>query len=221
MYFVTRLPRTNGGFIAIWVIVDRLTKSAHLLPIRKTFTITQYADLYIIEIVRLDGIPVYIVSDRDPRFTYAFWKSLHQALGRKLLFNIDFHPQTDEQSERVSPMKGVTRFGKMGMLSPRFIKPFEILERVGTLAYRAALPPNLTGVHNVFHVSMLQKYMSNSSHVLNYEPLQLTPHLSFDERPTQKLDRQEKRLQNKLIWMIKVKWLNHSEERLLGIPKPR
>ncbi|XP_073035230.1 uncharacterized protein [Primulina eburnea] len=113
---------------------------------------------------------------------------------------------------KVAPMKGVMRFGKKGKLSPRFIGPFEILERVGTLAYRVALPPSLSGVHNVFHVSMLRKYMSNPSHVLNYEPLQLTPHLSFEERPTQILDRQEKRLRNKVIQMVKVKWLNHSEE---------
>ncbi|XP_073041943.1 uncharacterized protein [Primulina eburnea] len=109
-------------------------------------------------------------------------------------------------------MKGVMRFGKKGKLSPRFITPFEILERVGTLAYIVQLPPNLAGVHNMFHVSMLRKYMSNPLHVLNYEPLQLTPHLSFEEKPTQILDRQEKRLRNKVVQMVKVKWLNHSEE---------
>ncbi|XP_073061943.1 uncharacterized protein [Primulina eburnea] len=113
---------------------------------------------------------------------------------------------------KVPPMKGVMRFGKKGKLSPRFIEPFEILERVGTLAYRVALPPNLTGVHNVFNVSMLQKYMPNPSHVLNYEPLQLTPHLYFEERPTQIMDRWEKRLRNKVIQIIKVKWLNHFKE---------
>ncbi|XP_073045811.1 uncharacterized protein [Primulina eburnea] len=116
-----------------------------------------------------------------------------------------------ELAALVAPMKGVMRFGKKGKLSPRFIGPFEILERVGTLAYRVALPPNLAGVHNVFHVTMLRKYMSNPSHVLNYEPLQLTPHLSFEEKPTKILDRQEKKLRNKVIQLVKVKWLNHSE----------
>ncbi|XP_073030644.1 uncharacterized protein [Primulina eburnea] len=109
-------------------------------------------------------------------------------------------------------MKGVMRFGKKDKLSPRFIGPFEILERVRTLTYRVALPPNLARVHNVFHVSMLRKDMSNPSHVLNYEAFQLTPHLSFEERPTQILDRHEKRLRNKVIQMVKVKWLNQSEE---------
>ncbi|XP_042400952.1 uncharacterized protein LOC121990981 [Zingiber officinale] len=109
-------------------------------------------------------------------------------------------------------MKGVMRFGKKGKLSPRFIGPFEILDRVGTLAYRVALPPNLAGVHNVFHVSMLRKYLSNPSHVLHFEPLRLAPNLSYEEKPTQILDRQERKLRNKVIKMVKVKWLNHSEE---------
>ncbi|XP_073061859.1 uncharacterized protein [Primulina eburnea] len=104
-----------------------------------------------------------------------------------------------------TPMKGVMRFRKKCKHNHRFIGPFEILEIVGTLAYRVALPPNLAGVHNVFQVSLLRKYMSNPSHVLNYEPFQLTLHLSFEEKPTQILDRQEKRLRNKVIQMVKVK----------------
>ncbi|XP_073313515.1 uncharacterized protein [Primulina huaijiensis] len=110
-------------------------------------------------------------------------------------------------------MKGVMRFEKKDKISPRYIGPFEILERVGTLAYRVALPPNLVGVHNVIHVSMLWNYISNPSHVLNYEPLQLTQNLSLEETPTQILDRHERRLRNKVIHMVKVKLLNHSEEQ--------
>lgn len=106
---------------------------------------------------------------------------------------------------KIAPMKGVMRFGKRGKLSPRFIGPFEILERVGTLAYRVALPPRLSSVHNVFHVSMLRKYISNPTHVLSYEMLDLTPELSYEERPIQILDRQERRLRNKTIQMIKVR----------------
>ncbi|XP_042386892.1 uncharacterized protein LOC121978642 [Zingiber officinale] len=110
---------------------------------------------------------------------------------------------------KVAPMKGVMRFGKRGKISPRFIGPFEILDRVGTLAYRVALPPNLTRMHNVFHVSILRKYMSNPSHVLNFEPLQLTHDLSYDERPIQILGRQERKLRNQTVRIVKVKWLNH------------
>ncbi|XP_073154215.1 uncharacterized protein [Henckelia pumila] len=109
-------------------------------------------------------------------------------------------------------MKGVMRFGKKWKLAPRFIGPFEILDRVGELAYRVALPPNLDGVHNVFHVSMLRKYVSNPSHVLSVEPLQLSPHMMYEERPIRILDRQERRLRNKSISIIKVRWQNHSDE---------
>ncbi|XP_073119145.1 uncharacterized protein [Henckelia pumila] len=104
------------------------------------------------------------------------------------------------------------RFEKKGKLAPSFIGPFEILDRVGALAYRVAFPPNLDGVRNFFHVSMLRKYISNPSHVLSLEPLQLTPHMTYEERPIRILDRQERRLRNKSIPMIKVRWQNHSDE---------
>ena len=89
---------------------------------------------------------------------------------------------------RVSPMRGVKRFGKKGKLSPRFVGPFEILERVGQVAYRLALAPALAGVHNVFHVSMLRKYISDESHILSYGDLALDSDLSYEERPVQVLD---------------------------------
>ncbi|XP_073120516.1 uncharacterized protein [Henckelia pumila] len=114
---------------------------------------------------------------------------------------------------RVAPMKGVMRFGKKGKLAPRFIiPPFEILDKVGALAYRVGWPPNLDEVHNVFHVSMLRKYVSNPSHVLSIEPLQLPPHMTYEERPIQILDRQKRRLRNKSFPMIKVRWQNPSDE---------
>ena len=74
---------------------------------------------------------------------------------------------------KVSPVKGVMGFGKKGKLSPKFVGPFEILKRIGKVAYELALPPTLTGLHNVFHVSMLRKYIPDPSHVLNYEPLKI------------------------------------------------
>ncbi|KZV52548.1 Gag protease polyprotein [Dorcoceras hygrometricum] len=101
MDFVVGLPRTFQGFNAIWVIVYRLTKSAYFLSVKTTYDLNRYAELYIKEIVRLHGITSSIVSDRDPRFTSRFWKSLHQDLGTKLNFSTSFHPQTDGQSERV------------------------------------------------------------------------------------------------------------------------
>ena len=100
MDFVVGLPRTRKGHDAIWVIVDRLTKSAHFLPIRRTDSLDQLAELYCREITRLHGIPLSIISDRDPRFTSRFWRSLQQAMGTELRFSTAFHPQTDGQSER-------------------------------------------------------------------------------------------------------------------------
>ncbi|KAL0439630.1 UNVERIFIED_CONTAM: Transposon Ty3-I Gag-Pol polyprotein [Sesamum latifolium] len=100
MNFVIGLPRTFRKHDAVWVIVDRLTKSAHFLPIYQNDSLDKLAELYISEIVRLHGIPTSIVSDRDPRFTSHFWGSLHKALGTKLHFSTAFHPQTDGQSER-------------------------------------------------------------------------------------------------------------------------
>ncbi|KAG8480865.1 hypothetical protein CXB51_025483 [Gossypium anomalum] len=101
MDFVSGLPLTPSKKDSIWVIVDRLTKSAHFIPVRTDFSLQKLAKLYVAEIVRLHGVPVLIISDRDPRFTSRFWKKLHEALGTRLNFSTVFHPQTDGQSERV------------------------------------------------------------------------------------------------------------------------
>jgi hypothetical protein len=100
MDFVMGLPRTRRNHDAIWVIVDRLTKSAHFLPMRKGQSLESLTELYIQEIVRLHGVPISIISDRDPRFTSRLWRQLQSALGTKLKFSTAFHPQTDGQSER-------------------------------------------------------------------------------------------------------------------------
>ena len=99
MDFVTHLPRTSQRHDAVWVIMDRLTKSAHFLAVQMTFTLERFFWLYIREIVRLHGVPVSIVSDRDPRFTAQFWKSFQKAIGTRLTMSTAFHPQTDGQSE--------------------------------------------------------------------------------------------------------------------------
>ncbi|RVW29531.1 Transposon Ty3-G Gag-Pol polyprotein [Vitis vinifera] len=325
MDFVIGLPRTLGGNNAIWVIVDRLTKSAHFLPMKVNFSLDRLASLYVKEIVRMHGVPVSIVSDRDPRFTSRFWHSLQKALGTKLSFSTAFHPQTDGQSERViqvledllracildlqgnwddhlplvefaynnsfqasigmapfealygrkcrspicwndvgerkllgpelvqltvekvalikerlkaaqsrhksyadhrrrdlefevgdhvflkvSPMKSVMRFGRKGKLSPRFVGPFEILERVGTLAYKVALPPSLSKVHNVFHVSTLRKYIYDPSHVVELEPIQIFEDLTYEEVPVQIVDVMDKVLRHAVVKLVKVQWSNHS-----------
>ena len=90
---------------------------------------------------------------------------------------------------KVSPMKGVIRFGKRGKLSPRFIGPFEVLQRIGELAYKLTLPPNLSSVHPVFYVSMLRKYIGDPSHVLDFNTVQLEGDMTYDVEPVAILDR--------------------------------
>ncbi|GJW56139.1 reverse transcriptase domain-containing protein [Tanacetum coccineum] len=275
MDLVTKLPRSSSGYDAIWVIVDRLTKSAHFLPIREDFKTEKLARIYINEIVARHGVPVSIISDRDGRFASHLWQALQKALGTKLHMSTAYHPETDGQSERtiqtledmlracvmdfggswdthlplvefsynnsyhtsikcapfealygrkcrspviwteigesqligpelvqettekifqikerlitarsrqksyadkrrkplefevgdrvllkVSPWKGVVRFGKKGKLAPRYVGPFEIVERVGPVAYRLKLPQELSCVHDTFHVSNLKKCLA-------------------------------------------------------------
>jgi len=100
MDFVTHLPRSVRGHDSIWVIVDRLTKCAHFLPINQKMSLDKLAKLYVKEIVRLHGVPASIISDRDPRFTSRFWQSLQNTLGTQLRMSSAYHPQTDGQSER-------------------------------------------------------------------------------------------------------------------------
>lgn len=90
--------------------------------------------------------------------------------------------------------------------------PFEILERVGTLAYRLALPPQLASVHNVFHVSMLRKYVPDPHHVIDFQPLELREDLTYEEIPSCILDRKEKVLRNRVISYVKVLWQQHDFE---------
>jgi len=99
MGFIGALPKTVKSFDWIWVIVDRLTKSAHFVPVKTGMSVARLAEIYIEQIVKLHGIPSSIVSDRDPRFTSKFWESLQDALGTKLRLSFAYHPHTDGQTE--------------------------------------------------------------------------------------------------------------------------
>ncbi|GJT38034.1 putative reverse transcriptase domain-containing protein [Tanacetum coccineum] len=321
MDFVSGLPRTPSGYDSIWVIVDRLTKSAHFLPMKKTDSIEKLAQLYLKEIVCRHGVPVSVISDRDSLFTSRFWVSLQKALGTQLDLSTAYHPEMDGQSERtiqtledmlracvidfgsswdrhlplvefsynnsyhasikaapfealygrkcrspvcwsevgesqltgpelvrettekivqiknrlltarsrqksyadlkrrltefevgdkvmlkVSPWKGVIRFGKRGKLSPRFVGPFKVIERIGPVAYKLELPDKLRGIHNTFHVSNLKRCFVNDDVVIPLDEVQLDNKLNFIEEPVEIMDRQVKRLKQSRIPIIKVRW---------------
>ncbi|GJZ06936.1 putative reverse transcriptase domain-containing protein [Tanacetum coccineum] len=166
MDFVTKLPKTANGYDTIWVIVDRLIKSAHFLPMRKNDPMERLMKLYMKEVVTRHGVPVFIISDRDGRFTSLFW----------------------------------------GKLNPRYVGPFKVIERVGTVAYKLELPQQLSQVHNTFHVSNLKKCLSDESLVIPLEELRVDDKLHFIEEPVEVMDREIRQLKRSRIPIIKVRW---------------
>ena len=144
----------------MWVIKDRLTKSAHFLAVRRTFTLENFCRLYIREIIRLHGAPLlirkHLLTAQSRQNSYANRRQ------RPLEFDV-----SDHVFLKVMPKRGGIRFGKRGKLSSRYIGPFEVLEKVGTVAYQLALPLGLSSVHAVFHVSMLRKYTPDLTHVVD------------------------------------------------------
>nr|XP_016442347.1 PREDICTED: uncharacterized protein LOC107767768 [Nicotiana tabacum] len=134
-------------------------------------------------------------------------KSYADKRRRDLVFTIG-----DKVFLRVSLMKGVMLFGKRGKLSPRFIGPYEILDRVGVVAYRLTLPPELSFIHPVFHVLMLRKCISDSSQMIEAPTIPLDKRLSYEEEPMVIVDKQIRKLWSKEIVFVKVLWINHTVE---------
>ncbi|GJZ09900.1 reverse transcriptase domain-containing protein [Tanacetum coccineum] len=198
MDFITKLPKTSNKHDTIWVIIDRLTKSAHFIPTRETDSMETLTRLYIKEIVSRHSVPISIISDRDSHFTSRFWKSLQSALGTQLDMSTAYHPETNGQS--------VIRFGKRGKLNPRYIGPFKILERIGLVAYKLELPEELSNVYNTFHISNLKKCLSDESLVIPMKDLRLDDKLNFVEEPVEIMDREVKQLKESRIPIIKVRW---------------
>ena len=110
---------------------------------------------------------------------------------------------------KLMPKRGVVRFGKCGKLSPRFIGPFEILERVGTVAYRLALSPSMTGVHEVFHISMLWKYTPDPAHVVDWGQIEVGTDETFEEGPVCILDSRDQVLRLKTVRLVRVLWRHY------------
>ena len=126
---------------------------------------------------------------------------------RKLEFEVG-----DNVFFKVSLTKGVMRFGILGKLNPRFVGPFEILEKLKDVACRLTLPPALSELHNVFHMLMLRKYISDPNHMIEVALLQLREDLSYDEKPMKIVDYKEQVLRRRIILYVKVQWQNHSEK---------
>nr|GEX99003.1 putative reverse transcriptase domain-containing protein [Tanacetum cinerariifolium] len=227
MDLITKLPRSRSGHDAIWVIVDRLTKSAHFLAIHEDSSTKMLARLYIDVIVARYRVPVLIILDRDRRFTSHFWQTVQKALGTRLDLSTAYHPQTDgqkigegsligpelvlEKIDKVSPWKGVVHFGKKGKLAPRYVGPFEILERIGLVAYRLRLPEELNIVHDTFHVSNLKKCLADASLYVPLDEIKLDKTLRFVEEPVEIMDREIKKLKRRKIALVKVRWNSKCE----------
>ncbi|GJV79036.1 putative reverse transcriptase domain-containing protein, partial [Tanacetum coccineum] len=227
MDFVTKLPRTSSGHDTIWVIVDRLTKSAHFLPMCEDYKMERLAMLYLNEIVARHGVPISIICDRDSRFTSRFWQSMQEALGtrvrcapfealydRKCRFPImsaeveESHligPElVQETTKKIS--QSVVRFGKKGKLEPRFVGPFEIIEKVSLVAYRLDFPKELDGVHDTFHVSNLKKCLADPTLQVPLDEIRVDDMLNFVEDPMKIIEREFKKLKRGRIAIIKVRW---------------
>ena len=113
---------------------------------------------------------------------------------------------------KVMPKRGVVRFNKRGKLSLRFIGPFEILERIGTVAYCLALPPSMSGVHEVFHVSMLRKYTPDPAHVVDWGQIEVNTDGTFEEGPVCILDSRDQVLRRKIVRLVRVLWRHYGVE---------
>nr|XP_016477450.1 PREDICTED: uncharacterized protein LOC107798938 [Nicotiana tabacum] len=215
---VTGLPRTLRGYDFVWVIVDRLKKSAHFLPVKTTYVGVRrcrssvgWFEASETNILGLDLVQeaidkVQLIRQRLLT-AQSRQKSYADKRRRDLVFTIG-----DKVFLRISPMKGVMRFGNKGKLSPRFIGPYEILDRVGAVAYRLELSPELSFIHPVFHISMLRKYISNLSQVLEAPTIPLDKKLSYEEEPMAIVVRQVRKLLLKEIVFVKVLWRNHTVE---------
>ena len=150
------------------------------------------------EIVQVTTDNVKVIRDRL-KIAQDRQKSYDDNRRRDLEFQVG-----DQVFLRISPWKGVLGFGKKGKLSPRYMGPYEIVEIIREVAYRLRLPPELARIHDVFHVSMLRKYIADPSHVLRDQPVELKEDFTYEDRPVQIVDRKDQILRNKVIPLVKV-----------------
>ncbi|GJX30135.1 reverse transcriptase domain-containing protein [Tanacetum coccineum] len=203
MDFITKLPKTTAGFDSIWVIVDRLTKSTHFLPIRETM-------------IRTGKIDSGAIHEGD---SIKKWNTCSISYADKRRRPLAFEVR-DKVMLKVAPWKGVIQFGKRGKLNPCYIGPFQIIERISLVAYHLELPQELSRVHNVFHICNLKKCLSDDTLVIPLEEIQLDDKLNFIEEPVEIKDREVKQLKRSRIPIVKISWNARRGPEYLGNPRP-
>nr|GEX64191.1 reverse transcriptase domain-containing protein [Tanacetum cinerariifolium] len=223
MDFVTKLPKTSSEHDTIWVIVDRLTKSAHFIPIKETDSMETLTSYH----ASIKAAPLEALYGRKCR-SHVCWaevgdiqltgpETIHETTEKIVQIRQRLQAARDRQRSyvnirrkplefqvgdrvilKVSPRKGVIRFGKRGKLNPRYIGPYKILKKVGPVAYTLELPEELSNVHSTFHISNLKKCLSDESLVIPMKELWLDNKLNFVEEPIEIIDREVKQL-NKVV----------------------
>ncbi|KAK6137922.1 hypothetical protein DH2020_028335 [Rehmannia glutinosa] len=223
MDFVMDLPRTRRGDDSIWVVVDRLTKSAHFLPMKKIDSLQKLAQIYIREIISYQatiGMAPYEALYGQKCRSPLHWeiddqwtrrKTRQKSYADKRRKDLEFEAG-DEVFLRLLPRKGLINPKKGGKLSPRYIRPYKILQRIEKLAYRLELPAQYAGMHDVFHVSRLKKYRPGPEHIITRDAPPLMENLSYTEEPIRIIDQQIRQLCNREIPMVKVVWRNHNRD---------
>nr|GEU85274.1 putative reverse transcriptase domain-containing protein [Tanacetum cinerariifolium] len=206
MNFVIKLPKTSSGYNAIWVIVDRLTKSAHFLLVREDDSMEKLTKLYLKEVVARHGIPILIISDRDPSYHASIKAAPFEALyGHKCrspvcwaevrdaqLTGLEIIQETTKKIVQIKQRLHAARDRQKSYANVR--RPFKVSEKVGTIAYKLELPQQLSRVHSTFHISNLKKCLSDEPLAILLDELHINNKLRFVEEPVEIMDREIKRL---------------------------
>nr|GEY72828.1 hypothetical protein [Tanacetum cinerariifolium] len=192
----------NRSWLSCYV-VDRLTKSAHFLLMKESDPMDKLARLYLKEVVTRHGIPVSIICDRDPSYHASIKAAPFEALyGQKCRSPVCWAEDGDAQLTNPELIHETTK--KIGKLNPRYIGPFKDLAKVGTIAYKLALPEQLSRVYSTFHVSNLKKCLSNEPLEISLDEVHIDDKLRFVEEPVEVMDRDVKRLNQSRIPIIQV-----------------
>ncbi|XP_076896010.1 uncharacterized protein LOC143548822 [Bidens hawaiensis] len=212
MDFVTKLPKTGRGNDTIWVRAAQIGyhSSIQAAPFealygRKCRTPLCWAEIGENQLSGPEVVQETTDKIKEIRERLKAARDRQKSYADKRRRPLEFQTG-DKVMLKVSPWKGVVRFGKKGKLSPRYVGPFEIIARVGSVAYRLRLPEELKGIHDTFHVSNLKKCLSDESLVVPLKDVHINKKLYFVEEPIQILDKQIKKLRTSKLPLVKTKW---------------